>query len=216
MLFNDGDKIVFTGDSVTDAGRVRPVGEGQGIGAGYVRKIDNLLNVVYPERRLWIVNTGVSGDTSLTLKARWQEDVLNLKPDWVSMMIGVNDVWRQFDLPGIPGYHVSLDKYTEAVSEMIERTLPSVKGMIIISPYYMESQTEDAMRKMVCEYAHAVENIAKQYNCLYVDVQKAFDEYLKYRYSAYISWDRVHPGEIGSTIIAREFLKAIGMDRPFV
>lgn len=218
MLFSDGDKIIFTGDSVTDAGRGRPVGEGlhAGVGGGYVRQIDNILNVVYPDWRFWVVNTGSSGDTSRTLKARWQEDVMNLKPDWVSLMIGVNDVWRQFDSPGVIGAQVSLTEYTATLCELLERTLPAVKGMILISPFYMEPLRDDPMRRMVCDYARAAENAAKKYNCLYVNVQQAFDDFLNYRHSSYISWDRVHPGPIGSTIIAREFLKAVGMDRQFI
>ena len=94
MLLADGDRIVFTGDSTTDAGRGRPVGEGlhAGVGSGYVRQVENILNVVYPDWKLWISNTGTSGDTSRGLKNRWQEDVMNLKPDWVSVMIGINDI----------------------------------------------------------------------------------------------------------------------------
>ena len=124
MLFTSGDRIVFTGDSVTDAGRGRPVGEGlwQGVGDGYVRTIDNILNVVYPDWRLWVSNTGTGGDTSRSLKKRWQEDVMNLKPDWVSLMIGINDIWRQFDTPTIPEQHVYPAEYRENLCEMLERT----------------------------------------------------------------------------------------------
>lgn len=218
MLFSDGDRIVFTGESVTDAGRARPVGEGlhAGVGDGYVRQIENILNVVYPDWKLWISNTGTGGDTSRSLKNRWQEDVMKLKPDWVSLMIGVNDVWRQFDSPGVRDSHVYLSEYKATVWELMERTLPMVKGMIVLSPFYMEPQRNDPMRRMVDEYARVAEDAAKKHNCLYVNVQQAFDEYLTYRHSSYISGDRVHPGPVGNAIIAREFLKAIGMDRAFL
>ena len=116
---------------------------------------------------------------------------MNLKPDWVSLMIGINDIWRQFDTPTIPEQHVYPAEYRENLCEMLERTLPVVKGVILMSPYYMELNREDPMRKMT-------------------------DDYLIYRYPAYISWDRVHPGEIGSMIIAREFLKSVGMDRTLI
>lgn len=218
MLFQNGDRIVFTGDSTTDAGRGRPVGEGlhAGVGSGYVRQIENILNVVYPEREYWISNTGNSGDTSRSLKARWQEDVMNLKPDWVSLMIGINDIWRQYDSPGVFGSHVYLDEYKSNLSEMLERTLPAVKGVIVMSPFFMEPCREDMMRKTTDEYIKVCEETAKKYNCHYINLQAAFDDYLTYRHSSYISWDRVHPGNIGSLIIAREFLKAVGMDRPLI
>ena len=72
------------------------------------------------------------------------------------------------------------------------------------------------MTKMNDELIKICEEVAKKYNCHYINIQQAFDDYLIYRYPAYISWDRVHPGEIGSMIIAREFLKSVGMDRTLI
>lgn len=218
MLFENGDRIVFTGDSTTDNGRGRPVGEGlwDGVGSGYVRVIENILNVVYPERLYWISNTGVSGNTTRDLHDRWQNDVMALKPDWVSVMIGVNDIWRRFDCPAITSSHVYAAEYKDLLSKMMERTLPTVKGMILLSPYYIESNREDSMRMAVDEYIGICSDVAKKYNTVFVNLQRAFDDYLVYRHSSYIAWDRVHPGPIGSTIIAREFLKAVGIDRSFL
>ena len=101
-------KLVMVGDSITDAGRARPVGEGRGeaIGKGYVMMVEALLGAVYPEQWIRIVNQGISGNTVRDLKARWQADVLDLAPDWVSVMIGANDVWRQFDSPRQTEKHV--------------------------------------------------------------------------------------------------------------
>ena len=141
---------------------------------------------------------------------------MNLNPDWVSVMIGINDIWRQFDSPGVRSSHVYPAEYRENLCEMMERTLPAVKGVILMSPFYMEPCREDFMRAMTDQYVKICEEVAKKYNCHYVNIQAAFDEYLQYRHSSYISWDRVHPGHIGSLIIAREFLKAIGIDRAFL
>ncbi len=218
MLFANGDKVLFTGDSVTDAGRGRPVGEGlhAGVGTGYVRIVETLLNVYYPERLIQVSNTGNSGDNVVSLKARWQNDVMNLHPDWVSVCIGVNDVWRQFDSPSIKSQHVYIDEYRKTLSELVERTLPSVKGMILLSPYYMESNREDAMRAKMDEYVAAVAEIASKYNTHYVDLQAAFDKYLTYRHSSFIAWDRVHPNQVGCMIIAREIMRSVGFDREFL
>ena len=83
MLLNDRDKVLFIGDSITDAGRKRPIGEGlwEGVGNGFVRAIDTLLNVLYPEKRYNIVNMGCSGHNTRDLLARWQTDAIDLKPD---------------------------------------------------------------------------------------------------------------------------------------
>lgn len=215
MLFNNGDKIVFTGDSVTDSGRGHPVGEGlwDGVGNGYVRSIDTLLNVCYPEQLFHIVNTGTGGNTSRDLESRWQAEVLDLKPDWVVMCIGINDVWRQFDSPAVTNQHVYPDEYREILCRLAEKTKPLVKGLIMMTPYYMEPNREDSMRKRTGEYAAIMKETAARYNVPCIDLQKEFDDYLQYRHSSYIMWDRVHPGWIGSLIIARAFLREVGFDR---
>lgn len=102
MIFNDLDRIVFAGDSVTDMGSAQPVGEiNDGLGQGYVRVIDNLLSACYPDIRVRITNSGMGGNTSRDLLERFERDVVSLGPDWVSICIGINDVWRQFDCPSM-------------------------------------------------------------------------------------------------------------------
>ncbi len=85
MIFQELDRIVFAGDSVTDMHSEKPVGEGVGdaLGHGYVRKVENLLSAVYPERRIRVTNSGIGGHTSRDLLARFDRDVVDLNPDWV-------------------------------------------------------------------------------------------------------------------------------------
>lgn len=215
LQFDNGDRILFTGDSITDAGRKRPVGEGlwEGVGTGYVRMIDTFLSVFYPEKVLHVMNTGISGDTSKGLLARYQEDVLSLQPDWVSVLIGVNDVWRQFDMPGDKQNHISVDEYENNVRLLIEGILPHVKGLFLMTPYYMEINKMDAMRAKMDQYGEVIKRLADEYKLPCIDLQKVFVGYLQYRHSAYIMWDRVHPGWIGSMLIANAFLKAAGFDK---
>src|SRR5688572_22437979 len=100
------------GDSITDAGRARPIGEGHGqLGGGYVAMVDALIGATYPERLIRVVNVGISGNTVRDLKNRWTTDVTDLKPDWLSVMIGTNDVWRQFDAPKFPEAAVHPEEY---------------------------------------------------------------------------------------------------------
>ncbi len=218
MLFKDGDKILFTGDSITDAGRKRPVGEGlwDGVGTGYVRVIDNLLTAVYPDYHLHIMNTGVSGNTSRDLLARVEEDVVKLNADYVVFMIGANDVWRQVDEPCVTGGHVYLPEYSRNVAAFIDRVQESGATVICMLPYYMESNKADLMRVKIEECASAARRICEAKGVMCIETQPVFDEYLKHRYSASLSWDRVHPGPVGSTLLAGAFLRAIGFDRTFV
>ena len=213
MLFKDNEKILFTGDSVTDAGRARPVGMNAGLGNAYVAVVNNMLNAFYPELRLPVYNTGVSGNTSRDLAARFDSDVLALEPDTAVICIGFNDVWRQYDYPAYRETHVYIDEYERNLEEMVGKALKAGIRVILMTPYYIDPNREDWMRKSMDRYGAAVKKIAERHGLMCIDLQKPFDEFLKYRYSASVVWDRVHPNNIGSMLIAREFLKAVGFDR---
>lgn len=209
MLFENMDHIVFTGDSVTDMERARPVGEGlfDNVGRGYVRVIENMLNTWYPEVLVRISNTGTDGNTSRDLRARFQTDVVNLKPDWVSICIGINDVWRQFDSPAIADDHVTPEEYEANLEAMILAIKDDVKGIFLLTPYYMEPNQTDPMRARMDSYGAVCKKLAEKYSCWLVDLQETFDRYFQYRHSSYIAWDRVHPNQVGATIIAKAFLE---------
>ena len=209
MIFEDLDRIVFAGDSVTDMGSANPVGEGlfDNVGRSYVRVIENMLAVYYPERRVRVTNSGISGNTSRDLLQRFDRDVVDLKPDWVSICIGINDVWRQFDSPAILSDAVDTEEYEKNVEQMILKVKDSVKGIFILTPYYMEPNREDMMRKRMDEYGAICKKLADKYGCIFVDFQQMYEDYCKIRHSSYIAWDRIHPNQVGSTLMAREFLK---------
>ena len=214
MIFEDMDRIVFAGDSVTDMGSQNPVGEGlfDNVGRSYVRVVENLLAVYYPEIRIRVTNSGISGNTSRDLLGRFDRDVVDLKPDWVSICIGINDVWRQFDSPAIPDEQVMPEEYRKNVEEMILKVKDTVKGVFILSPYIMEPNSEDMMRNRMNQYVEICRALSEKHNCIFVDFQKMYEEYCKIRHSSYISWDRIHPNQVGATLMAREFLKHCNFD----
>lgn len=214
MLFENMDRIVFAGDSVTDMGSAQPVGEGlfDNLGHSYVRILENMLAAWYPEVKLRVTNSGISGNTSRDLLARFQRDVVEQYPDWVSICIGINDVWRQFDSPAIPDEQVPPEEYEANLEKMILQTKGQVKGIFLLTPYYMEPNKADWMRSRMDEYGAVCAKLAEKHGCVLVDLQGAFDRYFQYRHSAYIAWDRVHPNQIGATVIAREFLRHCGFD----
>lgn len=214
LIFENGDRIVFAGDSVTDMGSECPVGEGLGdkAGRGYVRVIDNMLCAYYPELMIRVTNSGVSGNTSRDLLARYQRDVVDLKPDWVSICIGINDVWRQFDCPTIFDSHVLPEEYESNVEKMIVDVKDQVKGIFILSPYYMEPNREDTMRARMDEYVNICRKLAEKHGCVFIDFQQMYEDYCKVRHSTYVSWDRIHPNMAGSTLMAKAFLEKCGFD----
>lgn len=214
MILENMDRIVFAGDSVTDMGSTNPVGEGlfDNVGRSYVRIIENMLAVYYPEIKVRVTNSGISGNTSRDLLARFDRDVVNLNPDWVSICIGINDVWRQFDSPAITDSHVLPDEYEKNVEDMIMRVKDKVKGIFILSPYIIEPNKEDWMRRRMDEYVEISKKLADKHQCVFVDFQKMYEDYCRIRHSAYIAWDRIHPNQIGATLMAREFLKKCDFD----
>lgn len=210
MIFEDGDKIVFAGDSVTDMGSGQPVGEDvlDGLGQGYVRIIANVLTAYAPELNITIFNSGISGNTSRDLSRRYERDVISLNPDWVSICIGINDVWRHFDSPDKPEIHVKIEEYEQNVESMITSIKNKVKGVLLLSPYYMETDRENAMRAKMDEYGAICKKLADKHNCIFVDFQKMYDEFSKIRHLSCLSADKVHPNQKGSTLMAKNVLEA--------
>jgi len=212
LKIEPGSKLLFVGDSITDAGRARPVGEGLfgAHGTGYVNIVSGLLGTIYAGHKIRVVNQGQSGDTAVNLKERWQTDVLDQKPDWLCIMIGINDVWRQFDLPLMPETHVDLLQYEKLLSDLVRMSKTSLKGLVLMTPFYIEPQQSDKMRARMDEYGQAVKRVAARQSAMCVDVQAAFDEVLNHWYPAALAWDRVHPNQVGNTVIAKAFLDAVG------
>lgn len=212
MLLEKGQKLLFIGDSITDCERARPAGEGLfgALGKGYVALIDAMLQAVYPELGIRVVNTGNSGNTVLDLQARWHEDVIDRKPDWLSIMIGTNDVWRQFDTPFIKEWHVYKEQYEATLRQLVEQSKPQVRNIVLMTPFYLESNEQDQMRRTMDEYGAIVKRVAEDAGALFIDTQAAFNEVLKELYAATLAWDRVHPTQAGHVVLARAFLNLIG------
>ena len=215
MLFDQNDKILFIGDSISDYERSRPVGEGlfNAWGRSYVADVGSLLGCMYPEMHLRIVNMGISGNQCRDLEARWQTDVFDQNPDWVSVLIGINDVWRQFDSPEIKEQHVSPEDFRTCYERLIKSTLPRVKGMILMTPYFMEPNRDDPMRRRMDEYGAITKELAEKYHLTLVDLQAGWDKLFQHMHPMNIAWDRVHPNQIGCMYIAKQFLSAIGFKR---
>jgi len=198
------------GDSITDCGRSWPVGEGiRGLGEGYVALVANELAAACPDLRIRVLNMGISGDTARDLQRRWQQDVLALKTDWLSVMIGVNDAWRQFDSPFNTECQVYLDEYTSILQRLIASTLPSLSGLVLMTPFFVESDRRNPMRVKVEAYADVVRRLAREHQTVLVDTQAAFDELMVSRRPAELAWDRVHPTPAGHRALARAFMRAL-------
>ena len=211
MKMRAGGTLLFIGDSITDCGRARPVGEGNGLGNGYVNLVNALLAANCPTLKLRLLNTGISGNRVIDLDARWKTDMLDLKPDVLAIMIGINDVWRQFDSP-LNRRQVSPEEFRRVYSKLLKSARRVVKNIAIMPPYYIEASKADPMRKMMDEYGRIARKLAKEHGAVFADVQAAFDAYLLHNPTQSLCGDRVHPNLNGHMIIAKCFLDAVGFE----
>lgn len=195
------------GDSITDGGRTHPVGEAEGLGSSYVSLVQASLGAEYPERRIRVLNTGISGNRVTDLEQRWERDVEQLKPDWLSVMIGINDVWRQFDRPFFEQVHPEL--FEETLGRLVSKQRDHLVGLVLMTPFFLEPNLADPIRKRMDEYGAIVKKIALEHSAIFVDVQAAFDRYLAHASTMTLCADRVHPNQTGHMIICRAFMEAI-------
>jgi lysophospholipase L1-like esterase len=153
---------------------------------------------------------GIGGNTVRDLKDRWQADVLDLRPDWLSIMIGINDVWRQFDTPLQSEWQVPIDEYAETLTALVSATRPQLKGLVLMTPYLIEPNRLEPMRALMDRYGAVVRQLAAAHDAVFVDTQAAFDGVLEHLHPMTLAWDRVHPTLTGHMVLARAFLNAVG------
>lgn len=218
--------ILFQGDSITDAGRNRNLGADMPnttMGSGYATIVSGELGYRFPGEYKCL-NRGVGGTGMASMYSRIREDLIELKPDYLSFLAGVNDAW--FDLGGKDYVPVSAERgmalfekrYTMLLEEAIE-ALPNLKVMILEpftldahkSPYGEDgawAETYDIFRKGVEEKAEVSRRIAEKMGFTFVPLQHKFDEVYDPENPRYWLWDGVHPTAQGHTLISKEWLKA--------
>jgi lysophospholipase L1-like esterase len=210
FVFQDGQTIVFIGDSITDCGRR---GGSEPFGTGYVKAAIDLITARYPELDLRHFNEGISGNTVQDLCGRWQSDVVAHRPDWVSVKIGINDLHRTLDRTP---QAVPPDGFERLYRECLEITRAATSArLVLLDPFYISSEPLAGSREadvllLLPAYLDAVCRLAAEYDALHVRTHAAFQEQLKYRPAAAFCPEPVHPFPSGHLIIAHELLRALG------
>jgi len=213
LLLESNQRLVMIGDSITDAGRARPVGTfDKGLGDGYVSLVNALLTAIYPQLEIEVLNLGIGGNTVRDLKGRWKSDVVNLKPDWLTIMIGTNDVWRQFDRPNDPKAAVYEDEFAETLTALVAETKPLVKGLVLLTPFLIETSLADRFRIKMDSYGALVKSIAEANGVPVVDTQAAYNKALVYVQPSTLAPDRVHPTLPGHQVLAKAVLDSLGFE----
>ena len=204
--------ILFQGDSITDALRDREslIYEG----SGYATMVKGFLGHSYPEKYTFI-NRGISGNRSTDVYARIKSDIINLSPDYMSILIGVNDVWHEFSRKD----GVETEKFEKIYSSIIEevkKALPDI-NIMILEPFVLKGSAtvsndnyEDMyplFRAQVEEKAQVARKIAEKFSLPFVELQAKFDEVYNPEKPDYWLYDGVHPTAAGHMLIAQEWLK---------
>ncbi|MCC8408308.1 GDSL-type esterase/lipase family protein [Mucilaginibacter sp. UR6-1] len=203
--------ILFQGDSITDGNRTRDNDWNHIMGHGYAYLISSRLWFDHPERKFHFFNRGVSGNKVVDLAKRWQTDTLDIKPDVLSILVGVNDVLAM--LRGQKGF--TADNYETDYRSLLKQTteaLPSVK-LVIGEPFVLPvgnvQKMWDQWHTETSKRAEVAKQLAREFNAVFVPYQQAFNNALKKAPADYWIWDGVHPMPAGHELMAREWLKAI-------
>lgn len=210
-----GQTILFQGDSITDAGRNRDdmgFNNARPLGTGYVLLTAARLLESYGSLGLKIFNKGISGNKVYQLAERWDKDCLDLKPDILSILIGVNDFWHKLN----GNYDGTIDIYRKDYIALLERTkkaLPGVK-LVICEPYAVPGvkAVDDRWFPDFYEYQKAAREICDSFGAIFVPFQAAFNEAGKRAPASYWTGDGVHAALPGAQLMAEAWLEATGLD----
>jgi len=207
-----GNTILFQGDSITDAGRNKQdssYNNARALGSGYAMLTGAALMEKYASLDLKIYNKGISGNKVYQLAERWDEDCLDIKPDILSILIGVNDIWHKLN----GQYDGTVEIYKNDYIALLKRTkkaLPNVK-LIICEPYAVSGikAVDDKWYPEFYDYQKAAREIADQFGATFIPFQKIYDEAQKQAPGVYWTGDGVHASLAGAQLMAQAWLAAV-------
>jgi lysophospholipase L1-like esterase len=212
ITISKDDVILFQGDSITDAGRKRDKinpNQPSALGSGYAMIAASGLLYDYPGKNLKVYNRGVSGNKVYQLADRWDKDTFNLKPNVLSILVGVNDFWHTL----VNGYKGTIKTYRDDYKTLLDRTkqtLPDVK-LIIGEPYAVigVKAVDEKWYPGFDEYRKAAREIAASYDAVFIPYQSIYDKAQKLAPGAYWTADGVHPTLAGARLMAHAWMQAV-------
>ena len=199
--------ILFQGDSITDAGRIREVDVS--LGSGYATMVAGELGVKYPNEYEFL-NRAISGNRSVDIIGRVRKDIVLLNPDIMSMLVGVNDIWHglDFDMGVSPE---RFEKYYNLIIEEVKDNLPDIK-LMILEPFALNcgvvSKYPEAFLNGVHKLAEISKKVAIENDAVFVPLQEKFDEMLNVAPCDYWIKDGVHPTAMGHFLIKNAWIEA--------
>jgi acyl-CoA thioesterase I len=197
--------VLFQGDSITDAGRSRD--SDADMGRGYAGMVAAWFSALYPDREVTFINRGIGGNRAKDLAARWQRDCLDLKPTWISILIGINDTWRRYDAGDptpVEAYAAHFRVILEAVRDQAQAKL------IILEPFLLPVPADRAGWRVDLDPKITVaRTLAREFNARYVPLDGLFAVAATQRRMDFWLPDGVHPSPAGHALIAQAWLRAV-------
>jgi len=205
-----GSTFLFIGDSITDCDRTTYAAP---LGAGYVRRFSELVTFHHPELDIGWINRGNGGDVIGDLRRRWDEDVVAHEPDWLAVMIGINDCHGNIE---------SSDVWAEEAYEgdfrfLLEQVRPFAPRLVLLDPFYVTTAdgrwpVDEFQRRILTRigvYHRVVARLAREHDAIHVRTQNMFTRQLRYRPPTFFGPEPVHPDAVGHALIAAELYRML-------
>jgi len=204
-----GSVVLFQGDSITDAGREKTrelPNSGSSFGGGYAFLAASAILKNFSKEEPKVYNRGISGNKVFQLAERWQKDCIDLKPEVLSILIGVNDFWHMRN----GQYNGTVETYETDFRKLLNDTksaLPNIQ-LVICQPFVLPGTTavDESWVQPFSAYQAAAEKICKEFDGIWVPFQKVFDEALKHAPASWWAPDGVHPSMAGAYLMAAAWL----------
>ncbi len=197
-------KILFQGDSITDSDRnYKNFGD---LGTGYVMMASTWVSAKYPEKKLTFLNRGVSGNRVRDLRNRWQKDCLDLKPNVVSILIGVNDTLGRF----FWNSPTSMAEFENDYRVILQQTSALGAKIVLLEPFMLSvAENPFGLREDLENRVEITRKLSQEFGTYLVPLKKVFEDAEKIREPSFWSADGVHPTLVGHALIAQNWLKTI-------
>lgn len=208
-LLHNGATVLFQGDSITDCGRARrSEGKSEDLGAGYPMLVAAWCAALHPELHLRFLNRGISGNRTRDLAQRWQRDCLDLRPKWVSLLIGINDTWRRYDSHEV----TTAQQYETDYRRMLQSARDTLGARLILCEPFVLPTPPDRIRwrEDLDPKLAIVRRLAAEFDALLVPLDDIFARAAQQRGDvAFWADDGVHPTAAGHALIAHAWLRAV-------
>ena len=199
-------KILFQGDSITDAGRDKR--NFHHMGAGYPKYAAELIAKEHPDTAFEFINLGISGNRTSQLFDRFYRDGIEFQPDVISILIGINDIWHRYMGERITTTDAQFATNYRAILERIKKETSA--KIVMLQPFLLDAPDKEHMRRDLETVIPIVNELAEEFADVYIRLDELFAEALKTQPAPkYYSGDGVHPNDNGSAFIGEHYARAI-------